>query len=606
VDLTALAPLGDQLEPFRGSLIPDVTPQETWGVIGDLDEDGAPELILGQSSWGANGRPSETQAWRVGPLGELTRDRALEASIGSYAYPPMAAIDLDADGHLDLIYPDPVTTVRWGGGDGTFLAPAPIGLGLAGGTRAYYGIGFADVDRDGWLDLLVGDRDCDGVVIPALRERSRVFTLRPDLVVESTAGSRTDAVLAVPRPDGGDLWVAITWPCDVTDSHPGTYVVPAPSGADWPRATAQGVEPPGAWWQFNPVVAGRPFTVLAPMAVEATDVDGDGLLDLGLALGAPPFAWVQGMPDGTFVDRGYDAALFPPNQGPAGVTEPLMWAAASPDLDQDGRPDLLLALGDDATSRRLPSGITSQPVAWWNAGDWRFAEVTSAIGFGLDGNWKGLILDDLDRDGDADVLLGGYGVAPRLLRNDIEVGNHGFSLELRGTTSNGPGIGAVIEVEVAGLPRQTALMGAHGTPAGVGRPIVFFGTGASMSADVVRVRWPSGYAQEWYGLAADTAHTLTEASQVEVLSLDRRFVADGVTQVDVRLTPREPDGSIRQNVQVDLRIHGAPATLVSLARRGDGSYSARVRAPAAAGESVLEAVFDGVPARVRPRVWWVR
>ena len=82
------------------------------------------------------------------------------------------------------------------------------------------------------------------------------------------------------------------------------------------------------------------------------------------------------------------------------------WGATTVDLDADGRLDLLISHGPGIhrLSRRTASIGPQHTMAFWNAGDARFVDVTEALGLIEWGQWR-LVQGDLDRDGRPDLSL---------------------------------------------------------------------------------------------------------------------------------------------------------------------------------------------------------
>ncbi len=77
------------------------------------------------------------------------------------------------------------------------------------------------------------------------------------------------------------------------------------------------------------------------------------------------------------------------------------------DVDGDGRPDLVLARTDGCNA------------LYRNLGAWRFADVTDSAGVGAcDRHTTGLLLADVDGDGDLDLLMTAVEAPPALYRND--------------------------------------------------------------------------------------------------------------------------------------------------------------------------------------------
>ncbi|MCA9697114.1 MAG: ASPIC/UnbV domain-containing protein, partial [Myxococcales bacterium] len=128
-----------------------------------------------------------------------------------------------------------------------------------------------------------------------------------------------------------------------------------------------------------------------------------------------------------------------------------------------------------------------------------------------EGQGRGLISFDYDRDGDLDIFLANQGGKPKLFRNDSLTGNHWLQVDVRGSVSNRDGLGARIEVVTEG---QTQLfeVGAGSTSyLGHSQRTAHFGVGAATTVELVRVRWPaSGQVQEFTQVAADQVMLVTE------------------------------------------------------------------------------------------------
>jgi hypothetical protein len=455
-----------------------------------------------------------------------------------------------------------------------------------------------DVDRDGWLDLLAGDASCTANLMPFVRTGPRMYRWRPEWVTESTGSIQIASVVAMPWPGGGELIVTQGNPCDLADPHPGFYLRQPGAPGEPPRWVATDLTPNPASWQEVPEWFGLPWTAVAPMGAGVNDYDGDGLFDLTLVLGMTWLAVLQTQPDGTFVDQTRRFRVPAGRVGPEHLHVEFAWSVAHPDLDLDGRQDLLLTIGDDFTSfTQLHKDMQQQ--VYWNGGPWRFVDVTAAVGLSVAGSFHGLFTDDLDGDGDVDLLYGGYGDPPRLVRNDIDVGRHGLVVKLRGTTSNHLGVGAFVTASAAQIPARTVWMGDAGNMVSRGAPIASFGLGAADVADEVRVAWPSGLVQVLRDVPAG-AVVIEEPPTLTVRSATRRAPADGIAELELVATPRGPDGARRDGV-VTWQTFGTPAAQRTWTD-ADGDHLAL--SSSVEGSTVVEVRFDGVPVEIRPRLWW--
>ncbi len=144
------------------------------------------------------------------------------------------------------------------------------------------------------------------------------------------------------------------------------------------------------------------------------DYDGDGRLDLYAGNYESPNVLYRGLRDGTFRDMTAEAGL-------AGVTGPrVAWA----DLDDDGAPDLLVGW-PLRVFRGRPGGV--------------FEEVTAAVGLDSQHIFPySMALGDADADGDLDLFIGSKTTEGNLYLNDS------------GVFRRGPGLAAGEEGEGAG------------------------------------------------------------------------------------------------------------------------------------------------------------
>jgi hypothetical protein len=475
--------------------------------------------------------------------------------------------DLDDDGVTDPLYATWAASLHIAGEVVDLDDPAP-GNGQVGAVAPF------DLDWDGHVDLFVGDRSCETVARPFRQVAPGAF--EPIEVSGDSTGVRTDAMLVLPLEDGRRLAWTIGAACDHTQPDAGALLETA-SGT-W---VAHDPTDDRAIWKLDPASVGAPYTRWMPMGAAATDLDDDGFFDVVLALGYPYLVVLRG--DGTehFRDVTYDAGLRLPN-APNGNPE-VPWSIGTPDLDLDGRPDLVVTIGDDDTTFQHLDGHAMVTRAYWNAGDFQFVDVTEQVGLAdFGGSWRGLTLHDPDGDGDADLAMGGFGVAPRVLRNDLAVdGHHGLSLRLRGQTSEPTASGTTVTVHTpAGSSRH--LVGHLGNPFGRSESLVFAGLGPHAEAEV-EVRWASGLVET---RVLDAGH--------------HRWVEPDVVRFDAWEGPADGAHELVGRVgvsDVEILLEGAG----SLDRQDDRVV---VTAPDQPGESRLVLTLDGARLRVSPRLIW--
>ena len=360
-----------------------------------------------------------------------------------------------------------------------------------------------------------------------------------------------------------------------------------------------------------PGVSWGPLSMSEPMGAAMADVDEDGSLDLLVTIKRLGSPW-SGVP--TVVVFETTSIPFFDNSMWLDFVSPLVfekgnnrrmtpWGLSTTDLDRDGHSDLVVAHG--ATLEEVSLDFPETPIVWINRGEKGFVDVTESVGMQRWGQWRSLAVGDLENDGKADLIVGGYGNLPLLFRNELSPGNHGMGIRLRGTTSNHLGVGAIVQEvlsdDVLGPPH---LMGHSGSPVIVSEPMVFLGLSDKTKLDHVRITWPSGLIQDIRDLAADQIHTVEEPPLFLLEPVGRHLPADGVSEARLVITPRDETGAIRETDDISVVLVDGTGEVLSPTVDESGARVVSIKAPAQAGSAVLEVTIDGVTARIWPRLWW--
>lgn len=455
-------------------------------VHADVDNDGDPDLLVLRGAWlGDAGRhPNSLLRNDEGRFVDVTVAAGLEAR-----HPTQVAAfaDVDRDGWLDLFVGNESGT-RWGG----VYAGSPSDAGTAHPSRLYRNDGdgtFTPVAEGSGLvvDAFVkgadwGDVDGDGrpdLYVSVLGEENRLFLNRTEgREIRFEEGARRAGV-SEPR------FSFPTWFFDADDDgHEDLLVLPYDLRFfdDVPARTAR------------------------DLLGKETEVD------------RPRFYRNRG--DGTFEDAtraaGWDRVLFAmgSNHG---------------DLDNDGFEDVYVGTG-------APDLRSIVPNRMFRGTGRRFEEITYAGGFGHLQKGHAVAFADFDRDGDQDVyaVIGGA-VEGDVFRNALfenpspRPGNAWVNLELRGRRANRDAIGARIRVVVEGpdgtertLWRTVSTGGSFGSQS----LLVELGLGAARRIVEVEVRWPHvEVSPEIFRDIPVRAHVLLEEGRGAARVLDRPAVA---------------------------------------------------------------------------------
>ena len=481
----------------------------------DYDNDGwLDALVLSGTKLQEGSRATQTFAEGKAPLSRLYRnnhdgtfsDATSRAGLNASGWASgVCAGDYDNDGWLDLFLTYYGQNVLYRNrGDGRF-EDVTAGAGLpAGGTRWGSGCAFVDYDRDGRADLFVANY------------------LRFDLGAAAEVGQGPNC-----------LWKGIPVNC-------GPRGLPADTNLLFHN------EGNGAFRDVSAASGVARVTGRYPMTAAAADLDGDGWVDIYVACDSTASILYRNNRDGTFTDTAVESGVAYSENGAqqAGMgvavgdynTDGLLdlvkthfaddipalyrnlgkglfedvavaagigvmnryveWGAGMPDLDNDGRPDLVYVTGNvypevEALLAQYPH--RGPRVIFRNVDGARFEQATIVSGPGpvTPHSSRGTAFGDVDNDGDVDILVFNMNEPPSLLRNDYAGPNRWLEVKLEGTASNRAALGAVVRVTSSGRTQARAIL-SQASYYSHDDLRLHFGLGSAEAADTIEVRWPSG------------------------------------------------------------------------------------------------------------------
>jgi len=430
----------------------------------------------------------------------------------------VAVGDVDNDGFVD-IYRTSLSgaVLLHNNGDGTFTdMTAKSRAGDPGGWGV--SAAFVDYDRDGWLDLFVGnyliystaaDIDCLSVTgqhdyCPPNSYRaqpSRLYHNRgdgtfDDVTSRALVGGAYGPALGVSTADfNGDGWIDIYVG---NDGQPNQLWINQKDGTFKETAFLAGAAVNG---QGNSE---------ASMGIDAGDFDNDGDEDLFITnwLAQMNVLYVN-MGDGVFEDRKAASGLGPPSLAKTG------FGTAWFDYDNDSWLDLFTANGSvsivEAQARANdPFPLKMMNQLYHNLGNGRFEDVSSRAGkaFTLSEVNRGAAFGDIDNDGDVDILVGTAAGPTRLLINNIGNKNHWLGLRL--VAGKRDALGARVEVIRKSGPALWRRARSDGSYASANDPRVIVGLGSSADPVRLKVLWPDGRSEEFNNTPIDRFTTLVE------------------------------------------------------------------------------------------------
>ena len=125
---------------------------------------------------------------------------------------------------------------------------------------------------------------------------------------------------------------------------------------------------------------------------------------------------------------------------------------------------------------------------------------------------RGVALGDLDDDGRPDLVVAHTNEPVALLRNESRTEGHWLRVRLIGTRSQRDAIGARVRIQT-GSRNQIRQIKGGGSYLSSSDPRLMFGLGPARSVDMVVVDWPSGVTQTLRGVPADQTLTVVEPPQ---------------------------------------------------------------------------------------------
>jgi hypothetical protein len=407
-------------------------------------------------------------------------------------------------------------------GNGTFKEVAAA-AGVAGdGTTWGTGCAFVDYDRDGKLDLLVANyvrfdvktapKPGEGLMCvwkgTPVMCGPRGLDSSPNILyhnlgggkfadvsktsgIEKTNGHYCFSVSTLDYDDDGwpDIYVA----CDSTPSilyhnqHDGTFADVAPETG---------------------VAYNEDGREQAGMGSSIADYDGDGRPDIFKTnFSDDASSLYRNNGDGTFTPAIFEAGL--------GLnTQFLGWGTMFIDVDNDGRPDILVVNGHvypEVDTSHLGSTYRESRLLYWNAGNGKFKDISRQCGPGCTEpqSSRGLAVGDLWNDGRMSAVVNNMGSQPILLVNEASNKNNWLGVITRGTKSNRDGIGAKVTV-IAGDHKLVQEVRSGSSYISNNDMRLHFGLGGNAAVDRILVRWPSGQTETFPGGQANRFVTLVE------------------------------------------------------------------------------------------------
>lgn len=472
----------------------------------DYDSDGFPDLYIAQNSsaigdaiYHNNGDGTFT---RVTNVVTTPRRESSEGVIG----------DFNNDGYEDLavvhFFGADDLYRNEGGGQFSRLSPTEAGPPV-GDVDLSLDVGWADYDRDGFLDLFA---------VNGWRRVAKncLYRNTGDGRFTKMTTNQVGMLVGDLVPDGSVAWAD----CD-NDGWPDLWV-----GGGWFSENPGAIE--RLWHNkgdgtFEPVLTTGSLSANASPGVGYWgDYDNNGFLDL----------FISSFLGTDSLHRNLNGPIFTNVTETAGISDGVYsTGAAWGDWDNDGWLDLIVVRYHAANA---------PTVLYHNDGDGTFTslDVGSPI---RDGDRRVMpAWADYDNDGFLDLLItcGDLVNGQNLLYRNNGNSNQWLKVKLVGTASNRSAIGAKVRVK-ATIRGQTIwqmreISGNSAGSGGGGGLLAHFGLGDAATVETIRIEWPSGAVQELKN--APVKQTLTIAEHQEGVTTEPSLGATRSAEGAVKLT----------------------------------------------------------------------
>jgi len=487
----------------------------------DYDNDGWPDVFLVNGmDWPGHAQKHTTPKLyhnnHDGTFTDVTHKAGLDVEMYGMG---VAIGDYDNDGFDDLfITALGQSRLFHNNGNGTFTDVTQK-AGLSGPRELSTSAAWVDYDKDGRLDLVVGN------YVQWTQETDLYCTLDGKSKSYCTPESYKGTAPRLWHNRGDGTFEDVTKKAGLAEPTSKTMGIAVLDydNDGWPDLLLSNDTQPNKLYRNNGngtfsekgVIAGVAFSedgvARAGMGVDAADYDHSGYHSVMITnFSNQMLSLYHNEGKGLFVDEAPQSAI-----GRATLLT-LGFGCFFFDYDLDGWPDIFVANGHiDPEIQRVQANVkyAMPPHLFRNLGKGKFEEVTNTMGasFNTPRVGRGAAYADINNDGRLDLLLSTNGGPAYLFRNEAQgtAANRSVRLKLVGTRSNKDGIGAVARLSSGG-DTQTQMLRSGSSYLSSSELILTFGLGLRDKADTIEIRWPSGQIDRLSNVAAGQTITVTE------------------------------------------------------------------------------------------------
>lgn len=489
----------------------------------DYNQDGWQDLILvGGGRWPEASEAPVPALWlyRNNADGTFTLANDEVGLAGLHAYGFGVAVgDYDNDGDDDIYFTALGPNFLLENRDGVFVDVSTAANATAGDTWSTTPV-FFDADRDGWLDLYVGNYvnwSPENDIFCTLDGETKSYCT-PELYTglpsrflhnngDGTYSDWTEQAGFLPAP--GKMLGAVEF--DYNDDG-------------WPDLVVASDTQPDLLYKN---LGDGTFEEIGALSGLAYDENGRARAGMGIDVGVVDNTGRQSVFVGNFskemiaVFRHVGGDLFVDRAAASKIGRPslmtLTFGLFLFDPDLDGDLDLLAANGHVQEEIAVTQdGITyaQPPHLFQNAGTGDFSDLAPIIGgvFSKPIVGRGAIYLDFDRDGDLDVAITENGGGVHLWRNDQDLGHRWLRVSLVGDTANRSALGTRLVLYSNNVAQERWIRSGSSFMAQHER-VATWGLGQSSQVDSLLIYWPDGTQDKLETVALDQEVLIKQGQQ---------------------------------------------------------------------------------------------
>lgn len=456
--------------------------------VNDLDGDGDLDLVF------ASIDRNSTILWNESDLRFVAEEMTARFTRSAQI------VDVDGDGRLDILFSQRgLSGISFWHNNGVDGAVEFVQQPLPGVDSYAYALGWADLSGDSALDLVVGSYNTElrdqGIDTPEADDRAGLFVYeqRADGFAGQRLSTASEALsvglVDLDRDERLDIWAANDFGLEDKFWR-------------WDAAAAR-------WTAFQPLEQMSHSTMSIEwadianddgLALFTTDMNPYDISPVNLARWLPVMAGMeephraadpQRMANVLQVQTGAGWRNVAPARGLEATG--WSWTAKFGDLDNDGLLDLYVVNGmiADNLFGHLDNGeLVEENQAFRNVGDGEFSPAPE-WGLGTTASGRGMVMADVDDDGDLDIVINNLRSSALLLENRLCAGA-GLEVDLRWPASANPfSVGAQVELvtDRGVLRRDVRASGGYLS----GDPVrLHFGFVQEAVLQELRIYWPDG------------------------------------------------------------------------------------------------------------------